>query len=141
MNIIDQNKAVFNPLPRFIKINSGFCPDCDSELEFSTGGCVDCHIVPSLDPEFQQWLKEGWTDADGNQDTPHGPTVTVTTPDGHTATSHTAKDALTRAMTQREVTARRYVYNTDAWPTLTAEECDYWVRRTAEIMADMARFA
>lgn len=115
MNIIDQNKQVFNPLQRFIKIDSGICPDCDKPLS-NFGYCADCHITPALDPDFQQWLGGTWTDTDGNtytvNDTPHGPTVTATTPDGYTATSHTARDALAGAMAQRREAAKSYVYNT-----------------------------
>ncbi len=49
------SNEVWNPTPRFERINDGFCPDCDSKLN-DNGFCVGCHIVPALDPDFQQWL-------------------------------------------------------------------------------------
>ena len=55
INQSEQDERVWNHILRFEKINSGFCPDCDEKLN-DDGDCVDCHIVPSLDPEFQEWL-------------------------------------------------------------------------------------
>jgi hypothetical protein len=55
--MINQND-VFNPVPRFERIEMGICPDCNGRLDH-TGGCDDCHIVPALDPDFQKWLEAG----------------------------------------------------------------------------------
>lgn len=47
---------VFDPTPRFERIANSICPDCDGNLSES-GYCIDCHIVPALDPDYQEWLK------------------------------------------------------------------------------------
>ncbi len=54
--IEQQNKDVFNPVPRFKRIERGVCPDCDGKLSDS-GYCTDCHITPALDPDYQKWLE------------------------------------------------------------------------------------
>ncbi len=45
----------FNPVPKFKRIANGFCPDCDGKLT-DNGYCLDCHITPALDPDFQEWI-------------------------------------------------------------------------------------
>lgn len=56
INQNEQDERIWNHALRFEKINNGFCPDCDEKLN-DNGLCADCHIVPSLDPEFQEWLR------------------------------------------------------------------------------------
>lgn len=46
----------FNHIPKFKRIANGFCPDCDGFLS-DNGNCLDCHITPALDPDYQKWLK------------------------------------------------------------------------------------
>jgi len=41
---------------RFEKINNGICPDCEGGLT-DDGYCQPCHIIPALDPAFQQWIR------------------------------------------------------------------------------------
>jgi hypothetical protein len=83
-----------------------------------------------------------WTDQHGNvfivNQTPEGRIISVTAPDGFTVSSYTSQDALAGAAAQREEHAKCYVYQTDTWLVLNDDERDYWIKRTAEIMADEA---
>jgi hypothetical protein len=63
---------VWNPVPRFERINAGICPDCDERLN-DNGYCAHCHIVPALDPDFQRWLA-------AQPITPTDETITLTAP-------------------------------------------------------------
>lgn len=49
------DKEIFDPTPRFRRIEEGICPDCGDNLTDS-GYCLDCHIIPSLGPDYQKWL-------------------------------------------------------------------------------------
>ncbi len=40
---------------KFVLIDSGICPECESELD-DFGYCADCHIIPSMDPDFQRFI-------------------------------------------------------------------------------------
>lgn len=41
---------------RFNQIENGYCPECDGKLD-GGGYCAECHLIPALDPEYQEWLK------------------------------------------------------------------------------------
>lgn len=48
------SRDIFDPVPRFKQIEEGTCPDCGDSLTDS-GYCLSCHIVLSLDPDYQKW--------------------------------------------------------------------------------------
>lgn len=54
--------------PRFVQINKGICPVCAGTLD-DGGYCPACHIVPALDPEYQQWLNDRATTIPTQHDT------------------------------------------------------------------------
>lgn len=53
--LVNFRSPMFNHIPKFKRIEKGFCPDCDGSLSES-GYCPDCHIQPALDPDYQKWL-------------------------------------------------------------------------------------
>lgn len=98
---------IWNPIPRFERINAGICPDCDASLTDS-GNCLDCHITPSLDPEFQRWLSGTYTDARGNEIEITETVVKAATPAGFIGQGYTADQALSAARWYEEEAAKSY---------------------------------
>lgn len=128
--------SVSDPVPRFKRIENGICPDCDNKL--NDGYCVDCHIVPALDPGFQAWLTAPQTlfDSDGNQFSVKSEVITVTTPDGYTSTSETAQDALAGAVAKREAARTSWTPQSVKvkFPAgLALDDMQYWSGRASEI--------